>query len=96
MAKKILAWSTVAGQFYREIGKRENGKSVRIYLGADEKQAGANVNRLEALTATVRRRRIHQQSASNRNPKTNFHEVVIGAQKGPTPLHKSARKMDPP
>ena len=49
MAKKILAWSNVASQFYREIGKKENGKAVRFYLGADEKKAMNNVTRLEAL-----------------------------------------------
>ena len=49
MAKKILAWSNVGSQFYREIGKKENGKPVRIYLGADEKKAMNNVTRLEAL-----------------------------------------------
>ncbi len=37
------------GQFYREIGKRENGRPVRFYLGADENQALARVSRLEAL-----------------------------------------------
>ena len=50
MAKRILAWSEGAGQFYREIGnKPDNGKPARIYLGADEKKAAANVARLEAL-----------------------------------------------
>jgi integrase len=49
MAKQILAWSDSAGQFYREIGKRPNGKPPRIYLGADAKQAAANVARLEGL-----------------------------------------------
>jgi len=49
MAKQILAWSDSASQFYREIGKRLNGKPPRIYLGADEKQATANVARLEGL-----------------------------------------------
>lgn len=49
MAKSILAWSKTGGQFYREIGKRENGRPVRFYLGADENQALARVSRLEAL-----------------------------------------------
>ncbi len=49
MAKNILAWSEAAGQFYREIGKKPNGKAIRFYLGDDEKKATANVLRLEAL-----------------------------------------------
>lgn len=49
MAKSILAWSKTGGQFYREIGKRENGRPVRFYLGVDESQALARVSRLEAL-----------------------------------------------
>lgn len=49
MAKNILAWSEAAGQFYREIGKKLNGKPVRFYLGADQKKATASVTRLEAL-----------------------------------------------
>ena len=49
MAKSILAWSKTGGQFYREIGKRENGRAVRFYLGTDESQALARVSRLEAL-----------------------------------------------
>jgi hypothetical protein len=49
MAKNILAWSEAAGQFYREIGKKPNGKAIRYYLGDDEKKATANVLRLEAL-----------------------------------------------
>ena len=49
MAKMILAWSNTGSQFYREIGKRENGKAVRFYLGADQKKATANASRLEAL-----------------------------------------------
>ena len=49
MAKNILAWSEAAGQFYREIGKKLNGKAIRFYLGSDEKQATAGVSRLEAL-----------------------------------------------
>jgi len=49
MAKRILAWSDGAGQFYREIGKRLQGKPPRFYLGDDEKKALANVARLEAL-----------------------------------------------
>ncbi len=56
MAKRILAWNEGAGQFYREIGKKPNGKPPRIYLGADEKQAGANVTRLEALWDAVEER----------------------------------------
>ena len=36
MAKVKLARSKTADQFYREIGKKENGKSVRFYLGDDE------------------------------------------------------------
>jgi len=49
VAKKILAWNHVGQQFYREIGKKVNGKTVRFYLGDDEKKALANVARLEAL-----------------------------------------------
>jgi hypothetical protein len=49
MAKFILAWSKTGEQFYREIGKRENGRPVRFYLGADENPALARVSRLEAL-----------------------------------------------
>lgn len=49
MAKNILAWSEAARQFYREIGKKLNGKAIRFYLGEDEKKATANVLRLEAL-----------------------------------------------
>jgi integrase len=49
MAKKILAWSDSAQQYYREIGKREDGRPMRFYLGAVEKLAVANVARLEAL-----------------------------------------------
>jgi integrase len=56
MAKNILAWSNVGAQFYREIGKRVNGKSPRFYLGADEKKAVANVTRLEALWDAVEER----------------------------------------
>ncbi len=56
MAKKILAWSDSAQQFYREIGKRENGKPYRFYLGSDPKQATASTARLEALWEGVERR----------------------------------------
>src|SRR5271155_4611353 len=49
MAKNILAWNKVGSQFYREIGKKQNGKPQRFYLGADEKKATACVSRLEAL-----------------------------------------------
>ena len=56
MAKNILAWSDSAQQFYREIGKRENGKAFRFYLGADPKQAAVSSARLEALWAGVEKR----------------------------------------
>lgn len=56
MAKNILAWNEGAGQFYREIGKKPNGKPARVYLGADEKKATANVSRLEALWDAVEER----------------------------------------
>lgn len=56
MVKRILAWNDAAGQFYREIGKKMNGKPVRFYLGADEKQAAANVIRLEGLWEGVEAR----------------------------------------
>ncbi|HEY1860480.1 MAG TPA: hypothetical protein VGG61_09010, partial [Gemmataceae bacterium] len=56
MAKAILAWSDSAQQFYREIGKRENAKAFRFYLGADRKQAAVNSARLEALWAGVQER----------------------------------------
>src|SRR5262245_58291068 len=56
MAKKILAWSDSAQQFYREIGKRQNGKAFRFYLGADQKQAAVASARLEALWAGVQKR----------------------------------------
>lgn len=56
MAKKILAWNDSAGQFYREIGKREDGRAVRFYLGADEMQATATVARLEGLWRGVEER----------------------------------------
>ena len=56
MAKSILAWNEGAGQFYREIGKKPNSKPVRIYLGADEKKAGANVARFEGLWDAVEER----------------------------------------
>ena len=39
MAKRILAWNEGAGHFYREIGKKPNGKPARFYLGAEEKRA---------------------------------------------------------
>ena len=56
MAKQILAWSDAAGQFYREIGKRQNGKAPRFYLGSDERQATANVARLEGLWTGIETR----------------------------------------
>lgn len=56
MAKHILAWSEGAGQFYREIGKKANGKSARFYLGDNEKKATTNVTRLEALWEAVEER----------------------------------------
>ena len=56
MAKKILAWNDSAQQYYREIGKKSNGKSPRFYLGPDEKAATVNVARLAALWAGVERR----------------------------------------
>lgn len=56
MAKNILAWSDAAQQHYREIGKKPNGKSVRFYLGDDEKLAVARVTRLEALWEGVKTR----------------------------------------
>ncbi|MBM3995580.1 MAG: hypothetical protein FJ303_15720 [Planctomycetes bacterium] len=56
MAKNILAWSDPAQQHYREIGKKPNGKSVRFYLGEDEKLAVANVTRLEGLWEGVKTR----------------------------------------
>lgn len=49
MAKRILAWSEPAGPFYREIGKKVNGKAHRYYLGDDERKATVGVSRLEAL-----------------------------------------------
>lgn len=49
MAKNILAWSEAARQYYREIGKKPNGKAPRFYLGDNEKKATASVLRLEAL-----------------------------------------------
>ena len=49
MAKRILAWNEAASQFYREIGKKPNGKAHRFYLGEDERQATASVSRLEGL-----------------------------------------------
>jgi integrase len=53
MAKKILAWNDSAQQYYREIGKKADGKSPRFYLGADERQATVNNARLEELWAGV-------------------------------------------
>ena len=56
MAKRILAWNEGAGQFYREIGKKPNGRPARIYLGGDEALAGVNVARLVALWGAVEER----------------------------------------
>ncbi len=56
MAKSILAWNEGACQFYREIGKKPNGRPYRFYLGDDEKKAQANVARLEALWEAVEER----------------------------------------
>jgi integrase len=56
MAKVKLARSKTADQFYREIGKKENGRPVRIYLGSDETLARSNTTRLEALWAAVEER----------------------------------------
>ena len=56
MAKKILVGSDAAGQFYREIGKKLNGKAPRFYLGSDERLATANVARLEGLWAGIETR----------------------------------------
>jgi len=56
MAKNILAWSEGANQFYREIGKKPNGKPPRFYLGDDEKKALAHAARLEALWDAVEER----------------------------------------
>jgi hypothetical protein len=56
MAKQIQAWDKRAGQFYRELGKKANGKSHRFYLGEDEKQATASINRLEGLWRGVQER----------------------------------------
>jgi hypothetical protein len=56
MSKKILAWSKSANQFYREIGDRLGGKPPRIYLGAEERAARANVVRLEGLWQGVEAR----------------------------------------
>lgn len=56
MAKRILAWNEGAGQFYRKIGKRQNGKPARIYLGDDETAAKGNVTRLVALWDAVEER----------------------------------------
>ena len=56
MAKSILAWNEGAGQFYREIGKKPNGRPYRFYLGDGEKKAQANVARLEALWEAVEER----------------------------------------
>lgn len=56
MAKKILAWSKSANQFYREIGERAGGKPPRIYLGDDERTARGNVVRLEGLWEGVEAR----------------------------------------
>lgn len=56
MAKNILAWNSAGSQYYREIGKKANGKPARIYLGADEKQAAARVQRLEGLWEGVEAR----------------------------------------
>ena len=56
MAKKILAWSNSANQFYREIGERIGAKPPRIYLGTNERTASANVVRLEGLWQGVESR----------------------------------------
>lgn len=56
MAKNILAWSNSAQQFYREIGKRHDGRPFRFYLGSDHRKAAANTARLEALWEAVERR----------------------------------------
>jgi integrase len=56
MAKNILAWSKSANQFYREIGERLEGKPPRIYLGAEERAARANVVRLEGVWQGVESR----------------------------------------
>lgn len=55
MAKK-LAWNKSARQYYREIGVKLNGKAHRFYLGDDEAIATANILRLEALWAGVKKR----------------------------------------
>lgn len=56
MGKKILAWSKSANQYYREIGDRIEGKPPRIYLGAEERAARANVVRLEGVWQGVEAR----------------------------------------
>ncbi|MDB5338020.1 MAG: hypothetical protein JWN70_3639 [Planctomycetaceae bacterium] len=56
MAKNILAWNNAGAQYYREMGKKENGKPARFYLGADESTAKINVARLEALWKSVETR----------------------------------------
>jgi len=56
MAKKILAWSKTAQQFYREIGKNRDGKAPRFYLGDDEKRAMVNNARLEEMWDGVEER----------------------------------------
>jgi integrase len=56
MAKKILAWSNSASQFYREIGKLENGRPFRFYLGDDDSKAANHIPRLVALWRGVKER----------------------------------------
>ena len=66
MAKNILAWSEAAKQFYREIGKKPNGKAIRFYLGDDEKKATAKYWRKESRTLKLNacRPRIFRTSKS--------------------------------
>lgn len=69
MAKKILAWSDQAQQYYREIGKRaDRKKPPRFYLGADERQATVNNARLEELWAGVKKRWEHHVDAGLTTP----------------------------
>ena len=52
---KTLAKTKVDGRFYREIGKKQNGKAPRFYLGHDEVKARYLIQKLEATWEGVKR-----------------------------------------
>ena len=74
---KQLSWNEGAGQFYREIGKRQNKSSPRFYLGSEEETAFGRRLNLEKLWNAIEKQWSETEDQLQEHPLWNDTTIQI-------------------